>query len=157
MNEILRLMFLVITYYICTLHTHTNIHLYPIAFDYWFESHNCRSVCSLNCSRRIKSQSTQTLAHIHMYVRMYLQTYIYRLVLQMYLLAYVYICICTIMQIYLHSIFIIFSYKCICIQLFGESDNHWLAFSFFRKHTLRGTRYFPQTLIIDQYLPCNKY
>lgn len=91
MNEILRLMFLVITYYICTLHTHMNTHLYPIAFDYWFESHNCRSVCGLNCSRRIKSQSTQIQAYIHTYVRMHLHTYIYRPVLQIYLLAYVHI------------------------------------------------------------------
>lgn len=140
MNEILRLMFLVITYYIYTLHTHMNIHLYPIAFDYRFESHNCWSVCSLNCSRRIKTQSTQTLAHIHMYVRcIYIHTFIDLCCKCMYLLAYVYICICTIMQIYLHSIFIIFSYICICIQLFGESDYHWLAFSFFRKHTARHT------------------
>lgn len=127
-------MFLVITYYICTLHTHTNIHLYPIAFDYWFESHNCRSVCSLNCSRRIKSQSTQTLAHIHMYVRMHLHTYIYRPVLQMYLLAYVYICICTIMQIYLHSIFIIFSYICTYNCLASQTIIDWLSPSLENTH-----------------------
>lgn len=149
-------MFLVITYYICTLHTHTNIHLYPIAFDYWFESHNCRSVCSLNCSRRIKSQSTQTLAHIHMYVRcIYIHTFIDLCCKCIYLRTYIFVFVPSCKYIYtlflLFFLIYVYAYNCLASQTIID----WLSLSL--ENTLRGTRYCPQTLIIDQYLPCNNY